>query len=87
MVSQNSGYAGKGLPAAVAQNYSTTDLELCSLAVNIVSFVHHIKKVDLDAIIDHLALTHIIKSKAELAINKFKILLKFIFIQTILYQR
>ena len=32
------------------------------LAINVASFVHLLKKVDSDAIVDHLALTHIIKN-------------------------
>ena len=52
----------KILPKA-AHNYSIMEIEMCGLAINIVSFAHLLKKVDLDAIIDHLALTHIIKSK------------------------
>ena len=51
-------YASKRLPEA-ARNYSITELELCGLAINIASFSHF------DAIVDHLSLTHIIKSKAE----------------------
>ena len=43
-----------------ARNYSITELELCSLAVNIASFSHLLKRVDFDAIVDHLALTHFI---------------------------
>ena len=54
----------KRLPEVV-RNYSITELERCSLAINIASFVHLLKRVDFDAIVDHLALTHIIKSKAE----------------------
>ena len=38
---------------------------MCGLAINIASFAHLLKKIDFDAIMDHLALTHIIKSKAE----------------------
>ena len=38
---------------------------MCGLAINIASFAYLLKKIDFDAIIDHLALTHIIKSKAE----------------------
>ena len=59
------------LPEA-AQNYSITELELCGPVINIVSFAHLLKKVDFDAIMDHLALTHIIKSKAEPDINRPK---------------
>ena len=64
-------YANKRLPEA-AKNYSITELELCGLAINIASFAHLLKKVDFDAIVDHLALTHIIKSKAEPASTRIK---------------
>ena len=70
-------YASKRLPAA-ARNYSITELELCGLALNIASFSHLLKRVDFDAIVDHLALTHIIKSKAEPAIGRIKRLLALI---------
>ena len=64
-------YASKRLPE-VAKNYSITELELCGLAINIASFAHLLKRVDFDAIVDHLALTHIIKSKAEPATTRIK---------------
>ena len=32
---------------------------MCSLAINIVSFAHLLNKVDFDAVVDHLAITHI----------------------------
>ena len=70
-------YASKTLPEA-AKNYSTTELELCGLAINIASFAHLPKRVDFNAIVDHLALTHIIKSKAELATSRIKQLLELI---------
>ena len=38
---------------------------MCSLAINIASFVNLFKRVHFNAIVDHLALIHIIKSKAE----------------------
>ena len=57
-------YTSKGLTEAV-RNYSITELELCGLAINIATFSHLLKRVDFDAIVDHLAPTHIIKSKAE----------------------
>ena len=57
-------YASKRLPEA-ARNYSITELELCRLAINIGSFSHLLKRVNFDTIVDHLTLTHIIKSKAE----------------------
>ena len=70
-------YASKRLPEA-AKNYSITELELCGLAINIASFAHLLKRVDFDAIVDHLALTHIIKSKIELATTRIKRLLELI---------
>ena len=51
-------------------------LETCGLAINITSFAHLLKKVDFDAIVDHLALVHILKSKAEPAISRIKRLLE-----------
>ena len=57
-------YVSKRLPEA-ARNYSITKLEFSSLAINIASFSHLLKRVDFDAIVDHLALTHNIKSKVE----------------------
>ena len=70
-------YASKRLPEA-ARNYSITELELCALAINISSFAHLLKRVDFDAIVDHLALTHIIKSKVEPATTRIKCLLELI---------
>ena len=70
-------YASKRLPEAV-KNYSIAKLELCGLAINIGSFVHLIKRVDFEAIVDHLALTDIIKSKAEPATTRIKRLLELI---------
>ena len=64
-------YASKRLNGA-AKNYSITELELCGLAINIASFAHLLKRVDFDAIVDHLALTHIINSKAEPATTRIK---------------
>ena len=58
-------YASKRLPEA-ARNYSITELEMCGLAINITSFAHLLKKVDFDAIVDHLALIHIPKVKQSL---------------------
>ena len=68
-------YASKRLPEA-AKNYSTTELEMCGLAINIMSFVHLLKRVDFDAIVDHLALVHILKSKTEPATTRIKRLLE-----------
>ena len=70
-------YARKRLPEA-ARIYLITELELSSLAINIASFSHLLKRVDFDVIVDHLALTYIIKSKAELATTRIKRLLELI---------
>ena len=70
-------YASKRLPEA-ARNYSITEIELCGLAINIASFSHLLKRVDFDAIVDHLALIHIIKSKAEATTTRIKRLLELI---------
>ena len=58
-------YVSKRLPEVV-RNYSITELDMCGVAINITSFVHLLKSVHFDAIEDHSALMHIIKSKAEL---------------------
>ena len=63
------------LPEA-AWNYSITELEMCGLAINIASFAHLLKRVDFDAIIDHLDLRYVIKSKAEPTSTRIKRLLE-----------
>ena len=68
-------YASKIMPKA-AKNYSITELEMCSLAINIASFAHLLKRVDFDAVVNHLAITHIMKSKMEPATNRIKRLLE-----------
>ena len=70
-------YASKRLLEAV-RSYLITELELCSLVINIASFLHLLKRVDFNAIVDHLVLTHIIKSKAELPTTRIKRLLELI---------
>ena len=70
-------YASKRLPEA-ARNYSITELELYGLAINIASFAHLLKRADFDAIVDHLALTYNIESKAEPATTRIKCLLELI---------
>ena len=70
-------YASKKLSEAV-RKYSITELELCGLVFNIASFSHLLKRVDFNAVVDHLALTHIIKSKAEPATTRIKRLLELI---------
>ena len=68
-------YASKRMPE-VAKNYSITELEMCALAMNIATFFHLLKKVDFDAVVDHLAITHIMRSKAEPATTRIKRLLE-----------
>ena len=68
-------YVSKRMPEAV-KNYSITELEMCGLAINIVTFAHLLKKVDSDAIVDHLAIMYIMRSKAEPATTRIKRLLE-----------
>ena len=68
-------YASKRMYKALG-NYSITELEMCSLAINIASFAHLLKRVDFDAMVDHLAISHIMKSKMEPATNRIKRLLE-----------
>ena len=70
-------YANKRLPEA-ARHYSITELELFGLAINIASFSHLLKRAHFDAIVGHLSLTYIIKSKAEPATIRIKRLLELI---------
>ena len=53
-----------------------------SLAINIASFVYLLKRVDFNVIVDNLALTHTIKSKAEPATTRIEIIrgITFLFI-------
>ena len=67
----------KRLPEA-ARSYSITEPELCRLAINIASFSHLLKRVNFDAIVGHLVLTHIIKSKVEPTTTRIKRLLELI---------
>ena len=50
--------------------------EMCGLTIIIASFAHLLRKVDFDAVVDHLAITQIMRSKVELATNRIKRLLK-----------
>ena len=70
-------YASKILPEATGI-YSITELELCGLAINIASFSDLLKRVDFDAVVDHLSLTHIITSKEEPTTIRIKRLLELI---------
>ena len=64
-------YMSKRTPEA-AKNCPITELEMCGLAINIASFAHLLQIVDFDAVVDHLAIMHIMRSKAELATNRIK---------------
>ena len=68
-------YSSKRLPEA-AGNYSITELEMCGLAINIASFAHLLRKVYFDAVVEHLAITQIMRSKVEPATNRIKRLLE-----------
>ena len=68
-------YASKRMPEA-AKNYSITELEMCILAMDIATFLHLLNRVDFNAVVDHLAITHIIRSKAEPATTRIKRLIE-----------
>ena len=68
-------YASKRMPEA-AKNYSITELEMCGLAINIATFSYLLKKVDFDAVVDHLVITYIMRSKAKPATTRIKRLLE-----------
>ena len=68
-------YSSKRLPET-AHNYSITELEMCGLVIYIASFAHLLRKVDFDAVVDHLAITQIMRSKVEPATNRIKRLLE-----------
>ena len=68
-------YASKRMLEAV-KNYVITELEMCGLAINIMTFSHLLKKVDFPAVVDHLAITHIMRSKAEPATTRIKRLIE-----------
>ena len=55
-----------------AYNYYITEQELCGLATNIAGFAFLLKKVYFDTMVGHLAVTHIIKSKAVPATIRIK---------------
>ena len=59
-----------------AKNYSITELEMFGLAIYIASFAHLLKRVDFDLVVDHLVLTHVMRSKVEPGITRIKRLLE-----------
>ena len=77
-------YMSKRLPEA-ARSYSITELELSGLAINIACFSHLLKRVNSDAIVDHLTLMHIIKSEVEPATTGIKRLLGLIMLYSVCY--
>ena len=70
-------YSSKRLTEAT-KSCSITELELCGLAINMPSFSNLLKRVDFDAIADHLALTHITKSKIKPVTTRINRLLELI---------
>ena len=70
-------YASKRLPEAM-RSYVITELELCSLVINVACFSHLLKRVHLDAIVNHFARMYINKSKVEPATTRIKRLLELI---------
>ena len=49
---------------------------MCGLAINMATFANLLKRMDFDAVVAHLAIMHIMKSKAEPASNRIKRLLE-----------
>ena len=49
---------------------------MCGLAINIASFAHLLRKVDFNVVVDHLAITQIMRSKVEPVTNRIKRLLE-----------
>ena len=68
-------YVCKRMPEAT-KHYSIKELEMCGLATNIASFARLLKRVDFDAVVDHSAITQIMKTKMEQATNRIKRLLE-----------
>ena len=56
--------------------YSITELERCRLTAYIAIFSHLLKSVNFDAVLVHLTLTHIMKSKSKSATNRIQRLLE-----------
>ena len=59
-----------------AKNYLITELEMCGLAINIATLAHLLKKVDFDTVVDHLAITHIMRGEAEPATTRIRRLIE-----------
>ena len=52
-----------------AKNYSITELEMCGLAIDIASFLYLLKRVDFNAVVDHLAIMHIMTARWNLLLT------------------
>ena len=61
----------KRMPEA-AKNHSITEPEMFGLAIKIATISHLSKRVDFDAVVDHLANMYIIKCKMEHTTNRIK---------------
>ena len=59
-----------------AKNYLITELDMHGLAITIPNFSHLLKKVDFDAVVDHLAIMHIMRSKDEPVTTRIKRLIE-----------
>ena len=62
--------------AEATKNYSIMELEMHRFPMNIATFLHLLKKVDFNAVVDHLAITHIRRSKVEPATTRIKRLIE-----------
>ena len=62
---------------------------MCGLAINIASFAHLLKRVEFDAVVDYLAIVHIMKSKLEPASNRIEVIgdIELLFLQLVLHKR
>ena len=58
------------------KNYSITELEMCGLAMDIATFSYLLKKVDFNAVVDHLAITNIMRNKAKPTTTRIKRLIE-----------
>ena len=52
-----------------AKNYSITELEMCGLAIKIATLSHLLRKVNFDAVVDHLAI-HVHHEKQDGSCHK-----------------
>ena len=68
------GYVSKALPEACS-HYSVTELEMTGLLVNMGLWKNILKHREFDAVVDHVAVTQILKAKTELASNRIMRLL------------